>query len=262
MVEQNKLTTDVTPDNWQEVLSQLQERPGFNNFVWPVERGEKPVLMDNTAQNSAINEIVDLAKVTLVAGDVLRPLSIVDVLRSHNISKIVHTAANPMLTVGVQKEPYSAINLNIMGTVNVLEAARVTDIKRVVVSSSSVLNYYLEGGEDGGDFGKEEAFPRRRSRSRISSAPNRVSRSMKRVVGMIDGDEYDALTRIGRAVHTLKTGKHARITDPADCGLGYSVTIPLATELYLTQAVGSRVPACDGAKLTLLQLPSITSAAP
>jgi hypothetical protein len=34
MVEQNKLTTDVTPDNWQEVLSQLQERPGFNNFVW------------------------------------------------------------------------------------------------------------------------------------------------------------------------------------------------------------------------------------
>jgi nucleoside-diphosphate-sugar epimerase len=136
-----------------------------------VERGEKPVLMDNTAQNSAINEIVDLAKVTLVAGDVLRPLSIVDVLRSHNISKIVHTAANPMLTVGVQKEPYSAINLNIMGTVNVLEAARVTDIKHVVVSSSSVLNYYLEGGEDGGDFGKEEAFPRRRSRSRISSAP-------------------------------------------------------------------------------------------
>jgi hypothetical protein len=102
---------------------------------------------------------------------------------------------------------------------------------------------------------RDRAFQARRQ-------ADRVSRSMKRVVGMIDGDEYDALTRIGRAVHTLKTGKHARITDPADCGLGYSVTIPLATELYLTQAVGSRVPACDGAKLTLLQLPSITSAAP
>jgi nucleoside-diphosphate-sugar epimerase len=125
-----------------------------------VERGEKPVLMDHAAQNRAINEIVDLAKVTLVAGDVLRPLSIVDALRSHQITKIVHTAANPLLTVGAQKEPYSAINLNIMGTVNVLEAARVTGIKRVVVSSSSVLNHYLEGGEDGGDFGKEEAFPR------------------------------------------------------------------------------------------------------
>jgi nucleoside-diphosphate-sugar epimerase len=58
----------------------------------------------------------------------------VDALRSHQITKIVHTAANPMLTVGAQKEPYSAINLNIMGTVNVLDAARVTGIERVVAS--------------------------------------------------------------------------------------------------------------------------------
>jgi nucleoside-diphosphate-sugar epimerase len=125
-----------------------------------VERGEKPVLMDSAAQPQAIGEIVGLDKVTLIAGDVLRPLSIVDALRTHGITKIVHTAANPLLTLGAQREPYSAINLNIMGTVNVLEAARVTGLKRVVVSSSSVLNHYLDGGEDGGDFGKEEAFPR------------------------------------------------------------------------------------------------------
>ncbi len=47
-----------------------------------------------------------------------------------------------------------------MGTVNVLEAARILGLKRVVVSSSSVLNHYLAGGEDGGHFGKEESFPR------------------------------------------------------------------------------------------------------
>ena len=125
-----------------------------------VERGEKPVLMDSAAQPQAIGEIVGLDKVTLIAGDVLRPLSIVDALRTHGITKIVHTAANPLLTLGAQREPYSAINLNIMGTVNVLEAARVTGLKRVVVSSSSVLNHYLDGGEDDGNFGKEEAFPR------------------------------------------------------------------------------------------------------
>jgi nucleoside-diphosphate-sugar epimerase len=125
-----------------------------------VERGEKPVLMDVSAQTTAIGQIVDLAKVTLVTGDILRPLSIVDVLRSHGISRIAHTAANPLLTVGAQREPYAAINLNIMGTVNVLEAARVTGLKRVVVSSSSVLNHYLDGGGDQGNFGKEEAFPR------------------------------------------------------------------------------------------------------
>ena len=124
------------------------------------ERGEKPVLMDVAAQTTAIGQIVDLSRITLVQGDILRPLSIVDVLRAHGISRIAHTAANPLLTVGAQREPYAAINLNIMGTVNVLEAARVTGLNRVVVSSSSVLNHYLDGGEDGGNFGKEEAFPR------------------------------------------------------------------------------------------------------
>src|SRR5581483_7229171 len=102
----------------------------------------------------------DLDKVTLIAGDVLRPLTIVDAIRSHGITRIAHTAANPLLTLGAQREPYAAINLNIMGTVNVLEAARIVGLKRVVVSSSSVLNHYLAGGEDGGNFGREEAFPR------------------------------------------------------------------------------------------------------
>lgn len=124
------------------------------------ERGEKPVLMDHAAQPAAVGQVVDLGKVTIITGDVLRPLSIIEALKAHGITKIVHTAANPLLTLGAQKDPYSAINLNIMGTVNVLEAARVTGLKRVVVSSSSVLNHYLDGGEDGGEMGREEAFPR------------------------------------------------------------------------------------------------------
>src|SRR4051794_6664091 len=80
-----------------------------------VERGDKPVLMDYAAQPQAIGQIVHLTEVTLIAGDVLRPLSIVDALRTHGITKIAHTAANPLLTLGAQIEPYSAIKLNIMG---------------------------------------------------------------------------------------------------------------------------------------------------
>lgn len=49
-----------------------------------VERGDKPVLMDPGAQVQAIGQIVDLAKVTLIAGDVLRPLSIIDALRTQS----------------------------------------------------------------------------------------------------------------------------------------------------------------------------------
>jgi hypothetical protein len=34
MAEQNKLVLAVTPENWQEVLSELQDRSGFSDFVW------------------------------------------------------------------------------------------------------------------------------------------------------------------------------------------------------------------------------------
>ena len=125
-----------------------------------VDQGETPVLMDFAAQTKSIAEIVPLDRVTMIQGDILRPLSIVKAINDHEITGIVHTAANPMLTLGAQTDPYAAINLNIMGTVNVLEAARVTGVKRVVVSSSNVLNHYLAGGGASTEPMNEEAYPR------------------------------------------------------------------------------------------------------
>lgn len=125
-----------------------------------VERGETPIIMDFSPQRAALGEIVDLKRVHIIEGDVMRPLQISKAICDHAVTEIVHTVSNPMLTLGAQKDPYSAIQLNIMGTVNVLEAARVHGVKRVVVSSSNVLNHFLAGGEGGGDPMKEEGFPR------------------------------------------------------------------------------------------------------
>jgi nucleoside-diphosphate-sugar epimerase len=125
-----------------------------------VDEDGRPVLMDRSHQPQALGEIVDLARVTLVEGDVLRPLDLSKVLREHDIAAIVHTAANPMLTLGAQRNPHAAVELNVMGTMNVLEAARIHDIRRVVVASSNVLNHFIAGGEGAGDAAKEEAFPR------------------------------------------------------------------------------------------------------
>jgi nucleoside-diphosphate-sugar epimerase len=91
---------------------------------------------------------------------VLQPLALAGILREHAITDIVHMAANPMLTIGAQRDPYGSIQLNVMGTVNVLEAARVFKLKRVVVASSNVLNHHIDGGEGAGDAMDEEAFPR------------------------------------------------------------------------------------------------------
>ena len=128
-----------------------------------VEKGERPVLMDRAPQPKALGQIVDLTRVTLVEGDVLHPLTLAAILQEHAITEAVHMAANPMLTIGAQKNPVGSIELNILGTVNVLEAARLFKLKRVVVASSNVLNHHIQGGEGGGDPMDEEAFPRPQS---------------------------------------------------------------------------------------------------
>ncbi len=125
-----------------------------------VEAGERPVIMDRAAQAHALADIVDLERVGLVEGDVLQPPALAQAIRGHAITDVVHTAANPLLTLGAQRDPYGAIELNIMGTVNVLEAARAHGLKRVVVASSNVLNHFVAGGEGGGDPAREEAFMR------------------------------------------------------------------------------------------------------
>lgn len=125
-----------------------------------VEAGERPVLLDNAPQPGPLGEIVDLARVALVEGDVRRPITLARAIRAHAITEIVHLAANPMLTLGAQQDPYAAIELNVMGTLNVLETARALGIGRVVVASSNVLNHFLAGGGGAGDARKEEAYPR------------------------------------------------------------------------------------------------------
>jgi nucleoside-diphosphate-sugar epimerase len=125
-----------------------------------IEQGQRPVLMDSAVQPQALAEILDLSRADLVDGDILRPLRLTQVIQEHGVTDIVHTAANPLLTLGAQRDPFAAIQLNIMGTVNVLEAARVHKLRRVVVASSNVLNHFLAGGEGRGDPAREEAFPR------------------------------------------------------------------------------------------------------
>lgn len=122
--------------------------------------GERPLVMDRQLQRDVLATIVDPDRIDLIEGDVLRPLTLSAAIVRGKVDAIVHTAANPLLTLGAQRNPYAAIELNIMGLANVMEAARIHGIRRVVASSSSVLNRYQSGGEDGGDLSKEEAVPR------------------------------------------------------------------------------------------------------
>lgn len=125
-----------------------------------VASGRSPIVFDRSPQPAALGEIIDIAKLTVVQGDVLKPWDLAAVLRRGDIEGIIHTAAYPLLTAGAQTRPHDAIEVNIMGTTNVLEAAVAFGIPKVVVVSSAVLTVSMEGGADGGDLGREEAFPR------------------------------------------------------------------------------------------------------
>ena len=125
-----------------------------------VEMGERPVLMDRSPQLTSLGEIFDLSRAVLIEGDVLQPFSLTEAIRKYKVTEIVHMANNPMLTIGAQRHPYAAIQLSIMGTANVLEAAGVEGVRRVVAASSNVLNHHIEGGEGKGDPSREEANAR------------------------------------------------------------------------------------------------------
>ncbi len=127
-----------------------------------VERGERPVLLDIAPQADAISEIVDPTAVKIVRGDILAPLDLARVIREEAITHVILTAANPNLTPGAQQNPYASIAVNIMGTANVLEAARIFGIQRVVFSSTVGLYSSMAGGgdDDSGALLREEVHPR------------------------------------------------------------------------------------------------------
>ena len=114
------------------------------------------MFLDYAPQPEALGEIVDLAKVELVEGDVMRPFTLTHAILAHGVTEIIHTAANPNLTLGAQTDPSAAIQLNIMGTVNVLEAARIHRLGGVVSQAPTCSNYSLRAA-------RAAAIPRRGS---------------------------------------------------------------------------------------------------
>jgi nucleoside-diphosphate-sugar epimerase len=122
--------------------------------------GRVPVLFDFAPSPAALADFVDLDKCVVVRGDVTNPLDLVAAVEQHDVRRICHTAAYGNLTLGSNVAPLTSTLVNTMGTAYVLEIARIFGLERVVLSSSSTLYASLVGGEDDGELGFEEAYPR------------------------------------------------------------------------------------------------------
>src|SRR5213082_464080 len=88
---------------------------------WFVQEGHRPVIFARHRDEWLIRDILDMPR-------------LLDVIKRHRITHIVHAAG--FVGAVSAANPALSIQVNVMGTVNVLEAARAFDVQRVVYTSS------------------------------------------------------------------------------------------------------------------------------
>ncbi|HEY2533070.1 MAG TPA: NAD(P)-dependent oxidoreductase [Xanthobacteraceae bacterium] len=97
-----------------------------------VREGHRPIVYARRRDDSLIGDIVD--KIDFEAGDILDMPRLLDVIKRYRVSHVIHAAA--FVGAVSAANPGLSIKVNVMGTVNVLEAARLFDVHRVVYTSA------------------------------------------------------------------------------------------------------------------------------
>ncbi len=101
-----------------------------------VQQGEQVVCFDLYPNPSKVAALGDRARV--LRGDVTQIEELIAVMKEHSVDRVVHLAY--LKTPEAEKMFHAAARVNVMGTDNVYEAARLMGIRRVVISSSVGAN--------------------------------------------------------------------------------------------------------------------------
>ncbi len=96
------------------------------------EREEEVVLFDTTINRYRVEDIED--KVKIVQGDLGNFSQVFNVVKDNNISEIYHTGS--MLTSMSELDPWASFQANVIGSYNVLEAARLFAVKKMMFTST------------------------------------------------------------------------------------------------------------------------------
>ncbi|MBI2858892.1 MAG: NAD-dependent epimerase/dehydratase family protein [Chloroflexi bacterium] len=94
--------------------------------------GHIPVIFDNHQDMTLLPDLA--GKVTVVAGDIREIADVIRAVKEHQVTVIAHIAA--LKSPVAQANPKTGFAVNAGGTVNILEAARITGVERVVYTSS------------------------------------------------------------------------------------------------------------------------------
>jgi nucleoside-diphosphate-sugar epimerase len=115
-----------------------------------LERGEEIVFYDVAPRADFLAKKLGGAKVAVVQRDVRDLPALIEAMQRHKIDTVIHTAG---LIGGKVAQPiYTGMQINVMGTINVAEAVRLTGVKRLVqISTMGVYDRRLEGEEPIGE---------------------------------------------------------------------------------------------------------------
>lgn len=107
---------------------------GAHGAKQAIDKGHKVVLFDLSPNRDYINQIVGAGNADVVAADIRDLPALLAALEKFNVDTIVHTAG--LIGSRVQENSYTGSTNNILGTINVLEAARLRKLRRVVYVST------------------------------------------------------------------------------------------------------------------------------
>jgi nucleoside-diphosphate-sugar epimerase len=105
-----------------------------------IERGNTAVVFDRSDDSrrlSAIMSDADLAKVRFISGDITDGASVLSALEESEAANVIHLAGLQVPTC--KADPVTGALVNVAGTLNVFEAARQLELKRVVYASSAAV---------------------------------------------------------------------------------------------------------------------------
>ena len=99
-----------------------------------VDAGHKVVLFDLSPNRDYIANVVGQGKADVVAANMLDLPALLTALEKFSVDTMVHTAG--LIGGRVQENSYTGATNNILGTINILEAARLRKLRRVVYVST------------------------------------------------------------------------------------------------------------------------------
>src|SRR5438270_2287086 len=106
-----------------------------------VKEGQRPVVFARHRDDSLIPDLIE--KIDFEQGDILDMPRLLQAIKKHEVTHVVHAAA--FVGAVSASNPALSIQVNVLGLVNVLEAARALNVTRVVFTCANGVYGPLTG---------------------------------------------------------------------------------------------------------------------